>query len=100
MKKLLDYMVKYWPIIVTVTGISGSLLVYAHSHAAGEVQTIERIQKVYSIKADKERELLRTEWEISRIRNEGELSPDRKDDLEYWIEEKKYIQKVLREIKK
>ena len=55
-------------------------------------------------KADKERQLIRTKWEISRLRKEekelGHLTQDRKDDLEFMLSEKKYLQKILMEMKK
>ena len=70
-----------------------------HTHAAEHAQK----QVTYNLKADKERYLLRTEWEIKRIEDEKlrlGAAFNRQGDLDYMIAEKVYIQKVLRGLKK
>ena len=98
MKKYLDVIVKYWVIIVALSALSSFTATTMHSHASEHAQK----QISYNLKADKERYLLRTEWEIERIRKEklrlGEAF-DRHSDLQYMLEEKAYTLKILRGLK-
>lgn len=98
MRKYLDLIVKYWVILAAAFALLSVTATTMHSHASEHAQK----QLTYNLKADKERYLIRVEWEIERIKKEklrlgGNF--DRQGDLVYMLEEKAYIQKVLRGIK-
>ena len=99
MKKYLDLIVKYWVILAAVSMVLSFTATTMHSHASEHAQK----QVAYNLKADKERDLIRAEWEIERIKKEklrlGDAF-DRQSDLDYMLAEKAYIQKVLRVLKK
>ena len=96
----LDKILKYWPIIAGLTVAISTTGTVIHVHASDYYNEL----KEENHKADKERQLIRTKWEISRLRKEekelGHLTQDRKDDLEFMLSEKRYLQKVLMEMKK
>ena len=96
--KILDTIVKYWVILVATGALLGVIGTAVHTHASEGYYK----QQDYNLKADKERDLLRVQYEIARLRREAERAPlaqDRKDDLVYYVGEKAYIQRQLREIK-
>jgi len=97
--KILDTIVKYWVILAAAGVLFGAIGTAVHTHASEGYYK----QQDYNLKADKERDLLRMEYEIERLRREAEKAPlaqDRKDDLVYYVGEKAYIQRQLREMKK
>ena len=98
MRKYLDLIVKYWVIIAACSAVLSFTATTMHSHASEHAQQ----QVTYNLKADKERSLLRTEWEIERIKKEKQrlgAAFERQSDLDFMIAEKVYIQKVLRGLK-
>lgn len=97
--KVLDAIVKYWVILAATGVLFGAIGSAVHTHASDGYYK----QQDYNLKADKERDLLRVQYEIARLRREEERAPlaqDRKDDLVYYVGEKAYIQRQLREMKK
>lgn len=99
MKKTLDFVLKYWVILAAMFAITSFTATTMHSHASEHAQQ----QQSYNLKNDKELELIRLQRQIDSLRRDEEKAPlgkDRKDDLVYYIGEKAYIQKVLREFKK
>jgi len=97
--KILDTIVKYWVIVAATGALLGVVGTTVHTHASEGYYK----QQDYNLKADKERDLINVKYEIDRLRREEEKAPltqDRKDDLVYYVGEKAYIQRQLRDMKK
>lgn len=67
MKKLLETLMKYWPIIAVITGALGSSFAYMHAHAEDAVNRGDLEQKALINMNMAEIQLLKVKQELDRV---------------------------------
>ena len=99
MKRLSEWLLKYWPVITSLSVVAVGVLSWSHVHAKEAIETADTAQMAalilaveqqgkYNRKSEAELKIMQAQYQIDRLRKKGKtliLDDDDKDLLRHQL---------------